>query len=71
MKTCFNLTAMITRTERQIVEFLKRAKRITITAEGECGTLLEFKPSPVQDSRKLKHDLALAFQDYFNNIKRI
>lgn len=61
---------MITRTERQIVEFLKRAKRIKITEEGECGTILELKPSPVQNSKKLKHDLALAFQDYFNNAKR-
>lgn len=62
---------MITRTERQLVEFLKRAKSIKIIAEGECGTLLEFKPSPVQDSRKLKHDFALAVQDYFNNAKRV
>lgn len=62
---------MITRTERQLVEFLKRAKTVKITAEGECGTLLEFKPSPVQDSRKLKHDFALAVQDYFNNAKRV
>lgn len=61
---------MIIRTERQIVEFLKRAKRIKITAEGECGTILELKPPPVQNSKKLKHDLALAFQDYFNNAKR-
>ena len=60
---------MITRTERQLVEFLKRAKSVKIIAEDECGTLLEFKPSPVQDSRKLKHDLALAVQDYFNNQK--
>ena len=71
MKTCFNLRAMITRTERQLVEFLKRVKTVKIVAEGECGTILELKPSPVQNSRKLKHDLALAFQDYFNNIKRI
>ncbi len=62
---------MITRTERQLVEFLKRAKSIKIVAVSECGTILELKPSPVQNSRKLKHDLALAFQDYFNNIKRI
>lgn len=62
---------MITRTERQLVEFLKRAKSVKIIAEGECGTLLEFKPSPVQDSRKLKHDFALAVQDYFNNAKRV
>lgn len=62
---------MITRTERQLVEFLKRAKSIKIVAVSECGTIPELKPSPVQNSRKLKHDLALAFQDYFNNIKRI
>lgn len=62
---------MITRTERQLVEFLKRAKSIKIVAVSECGTIRELKPSPVQNSRKLKHDLALAFQDYFNNIKRI
>lgn len=62
---------MITRTERQLVEFLKRAKSVKIIAEGECGALLEFKPSPVQDSRKLKHDFALAVQDYFNNAKRV
>lgn len=53
------------------MEFLKRAKSIKIVAVSECGTILELKPSPVQNSRKLKHDLALAFQDYFNNIKRI
>lgn len=37
---------MITRTERQLVEFLKRAKTVKIVAEGECGTILELKPSP-------------------------
>lgn len=61
---------MITRAERQLVEFLKRARSVKIIAEGEYGALLEFEPSPVQDSRKLKHDFALAVEDYFNNQKR-
>lgn len=61
---------MITQTERRIVEFLKQAKTVKIVAVGEQGTELEFKPSTVQDLRKIKHDIALAVQDYFNNAKR-
>lgn len=61
---------MITMTERRIVEFLKQAKTVKIVAVGECGTELEFKPSPVQDLRKIRHDIALAVQDYFNNANR-
>lgn len=62
---------MVTRTERQIVEFLKKAKHIKLEAIGECGTVLRLEPSKATDNRKLFHDIAISVQDYYNNAKRV
>lgn len=62
---------MVSQTERQIVEFLKKARTIKLEAIGESGTVLRLEPPKERDNRKLFHDIAISVQDYFNNAKRV
>ena len=58
---------MLDRAERAYVEAIKRAKMVSIVInEGRGDELTLTCRQDVRNIRKLSHDIALAFQEYFN-----
>ena len=58
---------MLDRADRAYVEAIKRAKTVSIVInEGRCDELTLTCRQDVRNIRKLSHDIALAFQGYFN-----
>ena len=58
---------MLDRADRAYVEAIKRAKTVSIVInEGRGDELTLTCRQDVRNIRKLSHDIALAFQEYFN-----
>ena len=56
------------RAQRNIVETARQARRITVKFEGGGIEDLTLEWNDVQhDIRKLRHEFAIAIQDFFNN----
>ena len=59
---------MLGATERLLIERVRRAERLTITATLEGGAEITFDSRGKGDTKKLRHDIAIALQDFINRI---
>jgi len=59
---------MLSATDRLLIERVRRAERLTITATLDTGDTITFDTKGKGDSKKLKHDVAIALQDYINRL---
>lgn len=63
---------MLTKTERVLVEMIRKADRIKITATCPDGTEVYITPpQELYNTKKLCHDIALAIQDFMNNTPKL
>lgn len=61
---------MLNNVTRNLVESVRRAETITIYVnEGMRGEVTITMKQDIKDIRRLRHEIALAVQDYFNNEK--
>ena len=65
---------MLDQNQRRMVEDIKDAKTLKITVGGgkydDYGDVMLTFDMSIRDIRKLRHDIALALQDYFNKANR-
>ena len=59
---------MLDGTDRKVVESVRKAQRITIVAISSDGTEMQltFDERRQGDISKLRHDVAVSLQDYYN-----
>lgn len=59
---------MLSAAERIVIERVRRAERLTITATLDNGDSITFDSKGKGDVKKLTHDVAIALQDFINKI---
>ena len=57
---------MLSATDRLLIERVRRAERLTITATLANGDTITCDTKGKGDAKRLKHDVAIALQDYIN-----